>query len=72
MLPADGRTLRAGRAWLFLMDQIGYARLARVLSRPLLLSAVEVGYWLVANNRARLGRVLFRGEEELPRVVVES
>ena len=72
MLTADGRTLRAGRACLFILDQIGFHRFARIISSPPLIWATELGYWLVAHNRGRVGRFFFRHEPELPRMVVEG
>jgi hypothetical protein len=65
VVTADGRVLRAGYACLFIIDQIGYHRFARLLSRRPLLWATELGYWLVAHNRAFFGRLLFRGEQPL-------
>ena len=66
VVTADGRVLRAGRASLFILEQIGYQRLARLFSRPSLFWAAELGYWLVANHRPFIGRFLFRHEQPLP------
>jgi len=63
---AGGRTLRAGRASLFVLEQIGYGPIARVLALPPFIWAVELGYRLVANNRSTVGHFLFRGETPLP------
>jgi hypothetical protein len=60
VLTPDGRTLKAGRACLYVMGQIGFPGLARLLSLPPLVWLVESGYWLVARNRALASRVLFR------------
>ncbi len=56
----DGRLLRAGRASLYVLDQVGWRRLAAALSRPPLVWLVEAGYRLVARNRRALSRVLGR------------
>jgi hypothetical protein len=61
VITPDGMVLRAGRASLYVLEQIGWTRLARVLGRRPLVWAVEVGYWLVARNRGWLGRFMFRG-----------
>jgi hypothetical protein len=66
VVAAEGRVLRAGRACLFILDQIGYHRFARLFSRRPLIWATELGYWLVARNRAFIGRFLLRGESPLP------
>ena len=58
----DGRVLRAGRAALCVLEQVGWRRTAAVLSNPPLIWAVEIGYRVVANNRSWFGRFLFRGE----------
>jgi predicted DCC family thiol-disulfide oxidoreductase YuxK len=55
-----GDVLRAGRACLWVLERIGFPRLARVLAVPPLVWFVEVGYWLVARNRRLASRVLFR------------
>jgi len=60
LLTADGELLRAGRACLWVLQQVGHPVLARVLALPPLVWAVEVGYWLVARNRQLASRFLFR------------
>lgn len=60
----DGEMLRAGRAVLFLFEQVGYPRMARMLSHRPMLWAVEVGYWLIARNRYLASRLFFRKEAE--------
>lgn len=57
VVTADGRVLRAGRATLFVLGELGWRRMARWLSRRPFVWAVELGYWLVARNRGWLGRV---------------
>ena len=59
LLP-DGTTLAAGRACLFVLGHIGWCRLASILASRPLVWLVEAGYWLVARNRRRLGRLLSR------------
>lgn len=56
----DGRTLRAGRASLYVLEQVGWGAIARLLARPPLVWAVEAGYRLVAARRDLAGRFLFR------------
>jgi hypothetical protein len=72
VVTADGRTLRAGLACLFIIDQIGYHRLALLCSLPPFLWLVELGYSFVSHTRGRIGRFLFLGETPLPRVIVDS
>jgi predicted DCC family thiol-disulfide oxidoreductase YuxK len=57
---ADGRWLRGGRACLFVLERIGWPRLARVARRPPLVWGVEAGYALVARNRELFSRALLR------------
>ena len=60
VITPEGRVLRAGRACLWVLERTGYPVLARVLSLPPLVWAVEVGYWLVARNRGLASRIMFR------------
>lgn len=57
---ADGRVLSAGRGALYILGAIGWPRTARFLSWPPMIWCVELGYWIVANNRTLFSRVLFR------------
>ena len=59
VITRDGRTLRAGRACLFVLSELGWRRSARLLAAPPFIWAVEVGYKLVARHRARLSRLRF-------------
>lgn len=59
---ADGGVLRAGRACLFVLEQIGWRRTARLLGLPPFLWAVELGYRIVAANRPFFARFLFPRE----------
>lgn len=62
VLTTDGRTLRAGRAALFVLEHLGFRRTARVLRVPPLIWAVELGYFIVARNRRFFSRFMFRSE----------
>lgn len=65
VLTADGEILRAGRASMFIMEQLGYEGFARVMSRPPMIWGVECGYWLVARNRPLVALFILRGEPEM-------
>ncbi len=54
VIAADGQIYRAGRATLFLLEQVGWNGFARVLALPPFVWAVEIGYALVAANRSFL------------------
>lgn len=62
VVTSEGRTLRAGRASLFVLERTtpGWRRFARTFRYPPLRWGVELGYWIVARNRGRIGRVLLR------------
>lgn len=62
LITRDGRLLRAGRACLFILERIGWGWMARVLSWPPFVWAVELVYWIVARNRGLFSRVLFTHE----------
>jgi predicted DCC family thiol-disulfide oxidoreductase YuxK len=57
---ADGRWLRGGRACLFVLERVGWPRLARVARVAPLVWLVELGYRLVAGNRGFVSRLMFR------------
>ena len=59
VITTEGRILRAGRASVFILAEVGFPG-ARLLAWPPLIWAVEVGYWLVARNRHLASRILFR------------
>ena len=61
VITPDGRILRAGRASLFVLDAVGWRRLAGILGRRPFVWGVEIGYWIVARNRGLFSRVFFRG-----------
>ncbi len=56
----EGEVLRAGRASLFVLRELGYRRTARFFSLPPLLLLVEIGYWIVARNRRLAGKLIRR------------
>jgi predicted DCC family thiol-disulfide oxidoreductase YuxK len=60
VVTSGGQTLRGGRATLFVAEQLGHRRLARLLRVPPLVWAVELGYRVVAANRSFFSRFLFR------------
>ena len=63
VITIDGTQLSAGRAVLFVLEQIGWhPALARLGQRRPFVWLVELGYHLVARNRAVLDRHLFRAE----------
>jgi predicted DCC family thiol-disulfide oxidoreductase YuxK len=63
VITADGRQLSAGRAMLFVLEQIEWHPWAvRLAERRPFIWAVELGYRIVARNRAFFGRFLFRSE----------
>ncbi|MFQ3610249.1 MAG: DUF393 domain-containing protein [Fimbriimonadales bacterium] len=67
VISREGRVFRAGRAVLFIMEQLGNRWLARILSLPPLIWGVELGYWLIARNRKRISRWLRLSDQECPR-----
>ena len=65
VLTSDGRHLEAGRASLFVLEEIGWhPALTRLAARRPLVWLVEFGYRLVAQNRGFFARFLFRGSAE--------
>jgi predicted DCC family thiol-disulfide oxidoreductase YuxK len=52
----SGRELRAGQAALYVLNGLGYRRLAHAFARQPLLAAVDVGYRVVAANRGLVSR----------------
>ena len=56
----NGRVLRGGRAWLFMLRAIGWHNVAALLGTPPFFWLTELGYRLVARNRHRLSRWLPR------------
>ena len=58
VLTADGRLLRAGRASLFILDQLGWHRFAAIARVPPLVWLAEAGYRFVAGNRPLASRLV--------------
>jgi predicted DCC family thiol-disulfide oxidoreductase YuxK len=64
VITAGGRIIKAGRAVMFVLAEIGYPRwLVRPFTWPPLVWFTELGYWLVARNRPFFGKFLFTQEE---------
>lgn len=62
VVTADGRILKGGRASLFVLGHLGWARTARFLALPPFIWLVELAYRTVARNRRLFSRFLFRGQ----------
>lgn len=63
IITTDGQILRAGRASMFVLAEIGYPRwLICPLTWPPLIWLVELGYQLVAQNRSFFSKFLFTHE----------
>jgi predicted DCC family thiol-disulfide oxidoreductase YuxK len=62
VVKADGTVLRAGRAALFILEELGWGWRARLLALPPFLWLIELGYALVAGHRAFFSHFLFRRE----------
>ncbi len=59
VLTTSGDILSAGKAVGFILHEVGFRRLGRILSWRWLAPVVEWGYRRVANNRNWLGRLVF-------------
>ncbi len=57
---ANGTILRAGRATLFIISELGWRRSGRLLSLPPFIWCVELGYRCLAANRGFFSRFMFR------------
>lgn len=68
VLTADGQTLRAGRAALFLAERIGFGFLARIAALPPFIYLVEWGYQFVASRRYFFSKLLFGKEAPVCRI----
>ena len=63
VITAEGHQLSAGRAILFVLEEIEWhPSMVRLAGRRPFIWAVELGYWIVAHNRSFFGRFLFRAE----------
>ena len=56
----DGRILRAGRAILYILSELGWRRTAGFFSLRPNIWLVEFLYWIIASNRSFFSRFLFR------------
>jgi hypothetical protein len=64
VITVGGQTLRAGRASLFVLREIGYPGwLVQILGSPPFIWAIELGYWIVARNRPFFSKFLFTQED---------
>ena len=59
VVKTDGTVLRGGRATLFLLAELGYGSVSRMLALPPFVWAVEAGYGVVANHRDFFAGFLF-------------
>ena len=59
VITADGETLRAGRAAMFILERTGWGAFARLLTWPPFIWFVELGYWIVARNRIFFSKFMF-------------
>lgn len=62
VIKADGQVLRAGRAALFILENVGWGAVARVLACPPFIWIVELCYWVVARNRPFFAKFMFTSE----------
>ena len=62
VVTADGHVLRAGRAAMFILRELGHPVLGTLGATPPFLWAVELGYWIIARNRRFFSRFMFRRE----------
>lgn len=60
VIAREGEILRAGRATLFILGELGWGFWARLLARPPFVWFVELGYRIVAGNRYFFSRFMFR------------
>ena len=60
VITPEGQILRAGRATLYVVEQLGWRRLARAGAWRPLVWLVEAGYWAIARTRRVGSRLLFR------------
>ena len=63
VVTTNGKTLRAGCAFLFILQQIGHRRLARTLEQKPFIWFVEIGYFIVARNRQFFSKFFFWDED---------
>jgi predicted DCC family thiol-disulfide oxidoreductase YuxK len=64
VITVDGRVLKAGRASLFVLRELGFRRIAWFLRLPPFIWCVELGYFVVARNRRFFSRLMFRSKNK--------
>lgn len=64
VVTAEGKTLRAGIAVLFILERIGWGWFARALAMPPFIWCIEIGYHIFARNRHFFANFFFT--KELP------
>jgi len=63
VITVEGQVIKAGRAAMFILQEIGYPRwLVRPFAWPPLVWFTELGYWIVAKNRPFFSKFLFTGD----------
>jgi predicted DCC family thiol-disulfide oxidoreductase YuxK len=62
IITTDGTILRAGRAVLFILENIGWGFVARLLALPPFIWFMEIGYAILAANRPFFANFLFTKE----------
>ena len=63
VITAQGGVIKAGRAGMFILEELGYPRwLVRPFIWPPLVWFTELGYRVVANNRSLFSKFLFTRE----------
>jgi len=63
VITTDGELLRAGRVAMFVLAEIGFPGwLVRPFTWPPFIWFIELGYWLIANNRGFFSKFLFTKE----------
>lgn len=61
IITPEGRVIKAGRAGMFILEEIGYPKwLVRPLTWPPLVWFTELGYRLIADNRGVFSKFMFR------------
>ncbi len=63
LITPEGEILRAGRAMLFVLGELGWGGWARILAVPPFVWIVEIAYRIVARNRRFFSRFMFRSSQ---------
>lgn len=65
VITADKQLLKAGRAGMFILEEIGYpAWLVRPLAVPPLVFLTETGYYMIARNRTFFSKFMFTEDKD--------